>query len=56
MLKVGDYFGENALLRDESGTSKGSRFSISYLTVKTENGKKGDSKIHQVISRILFDV
>ena len=23
MLKVGDYFGENALLRDESGTSKG---------------------------------
>lgn len=23
MLKVGDYFGENALLRDESETSKG---------------------------------
>ena len=44
MLKVGDYFGENALLRDESGTSKGGRWNISCLTVETENGKNDPRK------------
>ena len=38
------------------GLPRGGRWNISCLIVETENGKKDINKIHEVVSRIWFDV